>query len=71
MRAQADRGRTVFVSSHVLAEVTLTVDDVIVISAGALRAAGPVDEVLGARGELAAVSRALEDAFLELTEVPR
>jgi ABC-2 type transport system ATP-binding protein len=71
MRAQAQRGRTVLVSSHVLAEVTLTVDDVIVISGGALRAAGPVDEVLGARGELAAVSRALEDAFLELTEVPR
>ncbi len=67
MRAQAERGRTVLVSSHVLAEVVLSADDVVVIADGVLRAAGPVEAVLGTRGELAAVSRALEDAFLELT----
>jgi ABC-2 type transport system ATP-binding protein len=67
MRAQAARGRTVLVSSHVLAEVVLSADDVVVIADGVLRAAGPVEEVLGTRGELAAVSRALEDAFLGLT----
>jgi ABC-2 type transport system ATP-binding protein len=69
MRAEAARGRTVLVSSHVLAEVVLSADDVVVISDGVLRAAGPVEEVLGARGELAAVSRSLEDAFLDLTGV--
>jgi ABC-2 type transport system ATP-binding protein len=69
MRAQAARGRTVLVSSHVLAEVVLSADDVVVISDGVLRAAGPVEEVLGTRGELAAVSRSLEDAFLDLTAV--
>jgi hypothetical protein len=45
----------------------LSADDVVVIADGVLRAAGPVEEVLGTRGELAAVSRALEDAFLGLT----
>ena len=47
MRSQALAGRTVLVSSHVLAEVAQVVDDVVVIAKGRLRAAGPLAEVLG------------------------
>jgi ABC-2 type transport system ATP-binding protein len=71
LRTQAARGRTVLVSSHQLAEVAFSADDVVVIANGTLRAAGPVEEVLGTRGDLGAVARSLEDAFLDLTEVAR
>jgi ABC-2 type transport system ATP-binding protein len=47
MQAQAARGRAVLVSSHLLAEVAQSVDDVVVISEGRLRGAGPLDTVLG------------------------
>ncbi len=123
LRTEAERGRTVLVSSHLLSEVAQSVDDVVVIAHGVLRANGPLDGVLGDAGgpvtrvraldpvglgarllerglgvesngspallvrgaepetvgrvaaehglvlsELVAVSRSLEDAFLELTE---
>jgi ABC-2 type transport system ATP-binding protein len=42
LRARADEGRTVLVSSHVLAEVEQTVDDVLIISKGRLVAQGPI-----------------------------
>jgi ABC-2 type transport system ATP-binding protein len=47
MRQQAEAGRTVLVSSHLLAEVAQAVDDVVVIAKGELRARGSLDEVLG------------------------
>ncbi len=47
VREQAGRGRAVLVSSHLLAEVAQSVDDVIVISRGELRAQGPLEQVLG------------------------
>src|SRR5215208_6194924 len=47
LRAQAGRGRAVLVSSHLLAEVSQSVDDIVVISHGELRASGPLDGVLG------------------------
>ena len=47
LREQADRGRAVLVSSHVLAEVAQTVDDVVVIADGQLRAQGTLEQVLG------------------------
>jgi ABC-2 type transport system ATP-binding protein len=47
LRAQARKGRTVLVSSHLLSEVALSVDDLVVISRGVLRASGPLDQVLG------------------------
>jgi ABC-2 type transport system ATP-binding protein len=47
MRQQASEGRTVLVSSHLLAEVAQSVDDVVVIARGELRARGTLDEVLG------------------------
>jgi ABC-2 type transport system ATP-binding protein len=50
VRAQADRGRAVLISSHLLAEVAQSVDDVVVISHGELKARGPLELVLGGDG---------------------
>jgi ABC-2 type transport system ATP-binding protein len=47
LRAQAARGRTVLVSSHLLSEVAQSVDDVVVISHGVLRGSGTLETVLG------------------------
>ena len=47
VRQQAARGRAVLVSSHLLAEVAQSVDDVIVIANGELRAQGTLEAVLG------------------------
>jgi ABC-2 type transport system ATP-binding protein len=47
LREQAARGRAVLVSSHVLAEVAQSVDDVVVIAQGRLRAQGSLARVLG------------------------
>jgi ABC-2 type transport system ATP-binding protein len=47
VREQADGGRAVLVSSHVLAEVAQSVDDVVVVAGGELRAHGTLDAVLG------------------------
>jgi ABC-2 type transport system ATP-binding protein len=45
LRARAADGRTVLVSSHVLAEMAQTVDEVVVISHGKLVAQGSLDEL--------------------------
>jgi ABC-2 type transport system ATP-binding protein len=45
LRGLAGEGRTVLISSHVLAEVAQTVDEVVVISRGRLAAQGSLDEV--------------------------
>jgi ABC-2 type transport system ATP-binding protein len=45
LRRQAGQGRTVLVSSHVLAEMAQTVDEVVVISRGRLVAQGSLDEL--------------------------
>lgn len=60
LRAFAQNGRTVLVSSHLLAEVAQTVDQVLVIDRGRLLATLSIDE-LNAR------SRSLEDVYLDLT----
>lgn len=121
VRGEAGRGRAVLVSSHLLSEVAQSVDDVVIIADGRLRASGSLAAVLGspdgpvtrvratagdelgaalgerglsverggdgallvrgapetvgeiaadrgiALSELVAISRSLEDAFLELT----
>ncbi|MBN1530163.1 MAG: ATP-binding cassette domain-containing protein [Thermoleophilaceae bacterium] len=48
LRSEAARGRAVLVSSHLLAEVAQSVDDLVVISHGELRASGPLEQVVGA-----------------------
>ncbi len=46
LRSEAARGRAVLVSSHLLSEIAQSVDDVVVISHGTLRASGPLQQVL-------------------------
>ena len=46
LRSFADEGRTVLVSSHLLAEVAQTVDHVVVIARGRLVASAPLGEIL-------------------------
>jgi len=60
IRSFADRGGTVVISSHVLAEVALTVDHVLIIDHGRLFATARLDE-LTSRGET------LEGMYLDLT----
>jgi ABC-2 type transport system ATP-binding protein len=60
LRSFAERGGTVLVSSHVLAEVAQTVDRVVIIDRGQLVASAQLDELAG-RGQT------LEDVYLELT----
>jgi ABC-2 type transport system ATP-binding protein len=60
MKSLAAEGRTVFVSSHLIAEMALTAERLIVIGAGRLLADTTV-------AELSATNTSLEDAFLALT----
>jgi ABC-2 type transport system ATP-binding protein len=62
LRRLAAEGRTVLVSSHLLAEVAQTVDRVVVIDRGRLVAQGSVDDLVQ-KGD----GESLEDAFLRLT----
>ena len=67
LRAMAADGRTVLVSSHVLAEVAQTVDDVVVIHRGRLVQQGTVQSLTAAgRGVLVRTPRpdALRDALV-------
>ncbi|MEV0727452.1 ATP-binding cassette domain-containing protein [Polymorphospora sp. NPDC050346] len=47
LKGLASEGRTVLVSSHLLSEMQLLADDVVIIAAGKLVRQGTVDEVLG------------------------
>jgi ABC-2 type transport system ATP-binding protein len=47
LREQAARGRAVLVSSHLLAEVAQSVDDVVIIAHGRMRGHGTLEQVLG------------------------
>jgi ABC-2 type transport system ATP-binding protein len=47
LRDLAAQGRTVIVSSHVLAEVAQTVDSLIIVTGGELKFAGPLDALAG------------------------
>ncbi|GII76339.1 ABC transporter ATP-binding protein [Sphaerisporangium rufum] len=62
----AARGRTVIVSSHLLAEVEQTCGHVVVMNRGRLVAAGPVGDLLGRATRGNGSSGRLEDVFLEL-----
>jgi ABC-2 type transport system ATP-binding protein len=46
LRALAQEGRTILVSSHVLAEMSQTVDEVVIVNKGKLITKAPVDELL-------------------------
>ncbi|MBG6100390.1 ABC transporter ATP-binding protein [Micromonospora vinacea] len=51
----AHEGRTVLVSSHLLSEMQLLADDVVIIAAGQLVRQGPVEQVLGSMAQGARV----------------
>ena len=59
LRRFADQGRTVLISSHMLAEAAQTVDQVLIIDRGRLVATGRLDELTE--------HRTLEEVFLQLT----
>ncbi len=63
LRSLAAEGRSILVSSHILAEVAQTVDDVVVISGGRSVAQAPLEQLAGP-------GSSLEDAYLELTGNP-
>ena len=60
LRRFAEQGRTVLVSSHLLAEAAQTVDRVVIIDRGRLVTTGRLDQ-------LTAGGATLEDVFLDLT----
>jgi ABC-2 type transport system ATP-binding protein len=60
LKSLAAQGRTVFVSSHLISEMALTADRLVVIGGGRLLADTTV-------AELSARSASLEDAFFQLT----
>jgi ABC-2 type transport system ATP-binding protein len=60
LRNFAESGRTVLVSSHVLAEVAQAVDQVLIIDRGRLVAAARIEELTGG-------GRSLEEVYLDLT----
>ena len=61
LRGLADQGRTVFVSSHLMDEMALVADHLVVIGRGRLIADGPL-------AEFTRDGRSLEDAYLDLAE---
>jgi ABC-2 type transport system ATP-binding protein len=61
LRALAAEGRTVLVSSHLINEIAVTADQLIVIGRGRLLADASVAGLVGPNGSL-------EDAFFELTK---
>ena len=60
LRGLAAEGRSIVLASHLLSEITQTVNHVLIVSAGQLRFAGPLRDI----GE---TNEALESAFLDLT----
>jgi ABC-2 type transport system ATP-binding protein len=67
LRQEAGRGRAVLVSSHLLSEVAQSVDDVVVIAHGVLRADGPLEQVLGSEdGEITRVRTEDAERLAEL-----
>ncbi|KAB8184800.1 CocE/NonD family hydrolase [Microbispora catharanthi] len=66
LKAYAERGRTVIVSSHMLAEVEQTCTHVVVMHRGRLVSAGPVGDLLGTAPAANGAGPRLEDVFLDL-----
>jgi ABC-2 type transport system ATP-binding protein len=64
LRGLATEGRTILLSSHGLAEVTQTVDDVVVINKGRLVVQAPLEQLLATHPP--GQTPSLEDTFLRL-----
>jgi ABC-2 type transport system ATP-binding protein len=63
LRSLAAEGRTILLSSHVLAEVAQTVDDVVVINSGRVVAQAPLDRLIGRTSQQIRVRSAQPDAL--------
>ena len=63
LKGLARKGHTILISSHQLAEMQNTVDDVLILHKGRLIADGPMDEILQ--------GGSLEEAFIRLVEASR
>ena len=63
IKSLAVEGRTVFVSSHLLAELAQTIDDVVIIAHGRLITHAPIAELIAH-----ANGASLEQVYLELTQ---
>jgi ABC-2 type transport system ATP-binding protein len=63
IKSLASDGRTVFVSSHLLAELAQTIDDVVIIARGRLIAHEPMADLLARTA-----GASLEDVYLQLTD---
>jgi ABC-2 type transport system ATP-binding protein len=60
MRYLASEGRTVLVSSHLLAEMAQTIDDVVIVSHGVLRAQGTLESITAGVAEASMHARTPE-----------
>lgn len=60
------QGKTVFVSSHILAEVSQMVDHVVIINEGRLITEGPIDTVVAHMGSAVAVRTPDRDRLIDL-----
>jgi ABC-2 type transport system ATP-binding protein len=63
LRRVADEGRTVLISSHLMSEMELLADRLIIIGGGRLLADTTVGDLISRDG-----SASLEDAYLGITE---
>jgi len=77
LRDYADRGGTVLLSSHLLHEIEVVADDLVVIGNGRIVASGTKAELLAGAGtvvrarDLPALARALQDAGITVEPVDR
>jgi ABC-2 type transport system ATP-binding protein len=65
LRSLAAEGRAVLISSHILAEVAQTADDIVLISGGRCVLRAPLDQLLARHA-----GSSLEDIYLDLTGNP-
>ncbi|HSL12539.1 MAG TPA: ATP-binding cassette domain-containing protein [Actinomycetota bacterium] len=68
LRHFASQGGAVLVSSHLLAEVAQTVDELVVIDRGRFVTSGPVDDIVGALGAAVVVRSPERERFRVLLE---
>jgi len=70
LQGLAQRGRTILVSSHLLSEMELLADDLVIIAAGKLIAQGPVSEIVGgmATGTVVRVRTPSADALAKAVQ---
>jgi ABC-2 type transport system ATP-binding protein len=70
LQGLAQRGRTILVSSHLLSEMELLADDLVIIAAGKLIAQGPVNQIVGsmASGNVVRVRTPSPDALAKAVQ---